>query len=330
MPALEALNLRFAGQLKNENMMYLMHHNEKLKHIQLNACNLISDEYWQQYFERRGSQLESVKLSDLDCSLTDEAIIALARDAPNLRRLKLIHCWKLGSRTVSIIGTLLKLQHLSLCFHEPVKPNILRDTIQKIGANLESLSLRSFFDSDDQVLETIHLNCCKLSKFRFSDNCLCTDEGYKRLFTDWKNPPLRFIDLSSTRDIDNTNPDGPNEPIGLASEGFKAMMSHSGKRLEVLNISSCRHISHSAFIDVFNGGGTFPNLREIDISFQPRIDDSLIEAIFSSCQALEKVVAFGCFGIQSAKIPPGVAFIGGLNSHSFLLEDTGMGDTSFP
>jgi len=31
--------------------------------------------------------------------------------------------------------------------------------------------------------------------------------------------------------------DGPQEPVGLASAGFEALMSHSGESLEILDIS---------------------------------------------------------------------------------------------
>ena len=191
---------------------------------------------------------------------------------------------------------------------------------------------------------------------------------------------LRFADFSSSRDANseeddnNNNNNDDNEPftdnpdkissstmIGLGSAGFTALMKHARHSLTHLNISSCRHISRAALMDVFcfgsgsgsgsgSGGGSintttnrddlyanapartginnatsttsnparktdnkdytigsaatalhplphFPSLKHIDLSFLPSVDEVVLQGIFRSCPALERLVAFGCFGI---------------------------------
>ena len=166
-------------------------------------------------------------------------------------------------------------------------------------------------DPSDDVLETIHNTCRRLSKFRFAENHECSDAGFVNLFSNWSNPPLRYIDVNSTRDLDNTNPDGPEDfPIGLASDGFRELMSHSGQRLEYLDVSSCRHISHATYAEIFDGTRQYPYLSEINFSFCPVVDTEVIAGVFRSCPQIKKVVTFGCFQVTDVVVPRGIILIG--------------------
>lgn len=319
MPSLVKVNLRFAGQMKDNVLQYMLDRTLKIKHLQLDAANLISDVCWRQLFIKLGAQLESLKLSNLDSSLDDETVEVLSIHCPNLRRLKLKHCWKLGDKSLDAITGLSKLEHLSLEFLGERKTESVVKLLETLGHNLRTFSLQSFHDVDDKVLDAIHRHCHRLEKLRLSDNAVCTDQGYVNLFTEWSNPPLRYIDVSSTRDVDNSNPDGPSDPVGLASQGFITMMKHSGATLETLNISSCRHISHVAFEDVFNRGHVYPHLKDLDISFQTAVDDFVATAIFKSCPAIKKLTAFACFKVRDVRVPTGVALIGGLRAQDSII-----------
>ena len=310
MPSLIHVNLRFASQMKDKVMQYMMDRNLSIRHLQLDAANLVSDACWRQLFQTLGPKLESLKLSNLDFSLDDETVKVMATHCTNLRRLKLKECWKPGDDSLCAIADLLNLDHLSLEFLRETKVDSIVHVVEKIGANLQTLSLHGFRVADDRFLDVIHRQCRRLSKLRFTENVVCTDKAYTDLFTDWLNPPLVFVDLSSTRDVDNSNPDGPDDPIGLASDGFIALMKHSGSKVQTLNISSCRHISHSAFETVFGNETVYPRLKELDISFQSTMDDYLVNRIFKSCPALKKLTAFACFKSRDVHVPAGVALIG--------------------
>ncbi|PWY64480.1 leucine rich repeat protein [Aspergillus heteromorphus CBS 117.55] len=319
MPNLSCVNIRFAGQMKDKVIESMLGRNLKIKRLQLDAANLVSDTYWRRLFQNLGVQLESLKLSNLDFSLDDESVEVLCRCCTNLQRLKLKQCWKAGNHSLRAISNLSSLEHLSLSFVQEVHTEILLETISRVSPKLQTLSLEGFSNANDRLLEVVHDNCLTLKKLRFSHNAACSDAGFVRLFTDWENPPLEIVDLSSMRDLDNTNPESPTDAIGLASQGLVALMNHSGSRVQKLNISSCRHVSHSAFEEVFSHEKTYPHLKELDVSFHTVIDDYIVGRIFRCCPKIRKLVAFACFNLRDVQIPIGVALIGSLKAQDPMI-----------
>ncbi|KAH9826951.1 glycosyltransferase family 34 protein [Teratosphaeria destructans] len=313
-PNMRKLVMGNACQFKDAAIDYMLERCHKLHHIQLYAANLVSDDGWQRLFGGLGERLQVLKLKWLDAAFDDESVRELVANCPNLDRLKLELCRRITEDSIYSIMELEKLEHLSLQVNSAVTSDALAQLISRRGGRLRTLSLRKFLDADDTVLQAIHTSCAQLSKLRFSENDTATDAGYTALFTNWSNPPLTFVDVNSTRDVDNSNPHGPSEdeggPIGLASKGFKALMDHSGPALKHLDIASCRHIELGAFLDVFNGAHTYPALQYINVSFCNKIDTSVIAGIFQSCPALKKLVAFGCFDVQDVIVPRNIALIG--------------------
>jgi DNA repair protein RAD7 len=309
-PNVEKLVLGNCCQMKDESIDYMLERCHNLKHLQLYAANLVTDAMWRRLFHEAGEKLEVVKLSWLDASFDDASVEQMVEHTPNLKRLKLKLCRRMGPDGVKAISQLPQLEHLSLLMNKDVSVDVLNDLISKRGPLLRTLSLEKFLDADDSVLSAIHDHCTQLSKLRLSENDTATDAGFAALFTGWANPPLTFVDFNSTRDMDNNNPGGPEEAIGVASAGLKALMAHSGEALKHVDVSSCRHIELSAFMDVFNGAMTYPALEYINVSFCNRIDNSVIAGIFKSCPALKKLVAFGCFDIQDIVVPRNIALIG--------------------
>lgn len=320
-PKAQNVNLRNAGQFKDEVIDYIVERGVPLKRLQLEAANLVSNDAWAKLFLHCGQGLEYLKLTWLDYSMDDDTFSQLVSGCPNLKRLKIKKCFRLTDPSLNAISKLHHLEHLSLRFPSPTTSPPLCTLISSIGANLRTLSLESFEEADDEVLATIHSTCTTLAKLRLCENDLCTDAGFVSLFANWKNPPLTFIDLSSNRSIDYTQPDGPEEPTGLASAGFEALMAHSGSRIEHLDISSCRHIEYGAFSRVFDGMKEYPLLSDINISFLTKIDTSVVAGMFRSCPAMRKVTAFGCFNVTDVKVPRGVALIGVPNAQDAIVQE---------
>lgn len=321
-PKVQNLNLRNAGQFKDEVIDYILERDVPLKQLQLEAANLVSNQKWGEFFKNCGRRLESLKLSWLDYTMDECTFSQLIKDCPNLKRLKLKKCFQLGDSSLQVIGGLQQLEHLSLRFPLPTTSPALVYLIDAIGSKLQTLSLENFRDADDSVLHIIHTTCAHLTKLRFSENDLCTDAGFASLFTNWSNPPLTFVDLSSNRSIDYSQPDGPEDaPTGLASAGFLALMTHSGSLLERLDISSCRHITYDAFSQVFDGKQQYPNLKDINIAFLTRIDTTILAGLFKSCPQLVKVTAFGCFSVTDAAVPKGVLLIGVPNAQDSIIQE---------
>ena len=328
-PKVRHLDLRNAGQFKDQVIDYIIERQVPIETLQLEAANLVTNSKWIQFFMNCGERLRVLKLYWLDYCLDDDALESVVRCCPNLARLKLKKCFRLGDTSLRAIASLQSLEHLSLRFPTPTISTTLVELISNIGPNLKTLSLENFYNADDEILSTIHTFCTKLTKLRFSENDYCTDAGYLSLFSEWPNPPIRCLDLSSNRSIDYSAPDGPADPIGLASAGFEALMEHSGSQLERLDISSCRHITYEAFTCIFDGKKEYPCLKDINISFLTRIDTVIVAGMFKSCPELSKVTAFGCFNVVDVAVPKGVALIGVPNAMETIVQEGGEGADSF-
>lgn len=301
-----------------------------LNDLRLYGANLVSNEKWSQFFRARGFTLQTLKLRWLDAAFEDQQVADMVKFCPNLVRLKLEYIWRIGPDAIKSISKLKKLEHLSLECSKPASESthpipieVLVSLIKSVGRNLRTLSLRNFNHLDDKVLAAIHSSCRCLQKLRISPSEDATDEGYTKLFTNWPNPPLHKVDLSANRDIDNQNPDGPeDEPYGLAANSFKALMVHSGVKLQHLDISSCRHITLSALLDVFvKKSACYPLLERVDLNFVKDVDEVVLAGVFRSAAAsLRRVELFGCFNVKDGVIvPSGVVVIG-----APFLEDDGM------
>jgi DNA repair protein RAD7 len=219
---------------------------------------------------------------------------------------------KIGDKTLKAISTLNHLQHLSLHPMPDTKAETesLVQIVTAVGPQLKTLSLEQFELVDDRLLQHIHEHCHALSKLRLTLNATFTDQGLTNLFKEWTNQALIYADFHSLRDVDMSNPAGPLEPIGLASNGFIALMEHSGSKIQHLNIASCRHVSYKAFEEVFAKGKQYPDLKYLDISFSTAVDDYIAQCIFQCCPSLQRLVVFACFKIRDIHIPRGLAVIG--------------------
>ena len=311
-PNLRRLVLANACQFKSETMEYLTEKAKNLQYLQLYAANLVSNAQWSEFFKDRGEYLHTLKLRWLDSSFEDANVAEMVACCTNLSRLKLERCRLLTEESLEFISQMGgSLQHLSLQLSIPVSSETLISLLYEVGHRLRTLSLRSFSEADDSVLTAIKSTCNNLRKLRLTDNSTFTDAGLTHLFTDWANPPLSYIDFTSVRDVDNNNADGPADcPMGVASAAFEAMMRHSGARLEHINVSSCRHISHETLTAVFSGEIQYPELREIDVSFVGAVDTLVLAGLFKAAPKLKRIVAFGCFAIEDLVVPAGVVVIG--------------------
>lgn len=310
MPGLTRLNLRFVTQMKDPVFEYLMTRETKIEDLHLDSPNLVTDACWRRLFAKIGPQLQSLKLWNLDSAFDDETFEAVSQNCTNLSRLKLKHLWHIGDKTLEAISSMRSLEHLSLRLNKETTPEPLLQVVANLGPQLRSLSLEEFGTADDRLAKHIHDHCRSLYKLRVTNNAVIADKAMAELFRGWLNPALQFVDFSSLRDVDKSNPGGPEEPVGLASEGFIALMSHSGSKLVTLNVSSCRHISHAAYQEVFAESKEYPALLSLDIAFNGAVDDYIVQSIFRCCPALTKLVVFGCFKIRDLRVPRGLAVIG--------------------
>ena len=315
--------------MKDSVFDYMMERKVQLRSLRLDAANLISDAKWREFFTKAGSPLQSLALSWLDYAFDGETVRFLVNGCPNLKHLKLKRCFHLGDDALKFFTQMNGLESLSLAFMTPTTIEHLTNLIVTIGPGLRRLSLRRFQDADDTLLEAIHYTCSKLTKLVLTDNDRCSDAAFAALFNGWKNPPLTAAGFASNRDAESGAPEAPEDAIGFASSGLQALMKHSGSRLERLNLSSCRHISRKALSQAFDGKRRYPSLRDIDLSFVPEVDTTVIAGIFKSCPAVKKVAAFGCFDVRDVVVPPGVALIGVPTAQDSIVQEGGANSLNF-
>ncbi|KAH8598329.1 hypothetical protein B0O99DRAFT_660244 [Bisporella sp. PMI_857] len=319
-PKIKHLRLRNAIQFKNKVMDHLLGTTVELESFSLHGANLIDDERWEEFLRQKGSHLKALKVYHTDGHFGDETLEIVAEVCPDLRRLKVSHNQKVTDAGLFHIAKLAKLEHLGLEIYKTTTSEPYIKILNGIGPGLRTLSLATVHYIEDSVLEAIHENCQNIFKLRITDNEVLTDQGFADLFTNWYNPPLRYIDLHKCRHIDaavpRNNPDG----IGLGSLGFEALMNHSGRALKFLNVHSCRHISVETFEKVFAAEMIYPELVEMNVSFCQAVNDFVVGCIFRSCPNLKTLKVFGNFGVRDVRVPKGKILIGVPNALGMQIE----------
>ncbi|RGP76376.1 hypothetical protein FLONG3_5260 [Fusarium longipes] len=319
-PKLRNLKIRCGIQFKDEVMDYLLTRDTALETFYLHGANLLSEEKWHEFMQAKGQSLKGVQVYYTDNHFGDDSIAMLRDHCPNLKRLKVENNQKLTNDGVKTIADLSSLEHLGLQLLHKTRSDAYVKIIRSIGANLQTLSLKVVPSIDDAVLRAIHDNCRSLVKLRITDCETMTDFGFAELFTNWANPPLQFLDLQKCRQLDATNPRENPDNVGLCSDGFKALMAHSGHKLRYLNIHACRHISREAFEEVFNEGAQYPELKELEISFCEEVTDFVLGSIFRACPNIREVNVFGCMKVKSVRVPRGVILVGVPNAQGMVVE----------
>ncbi|KAL7922479.1 hypothetical protein ACQKWADRAFT_292544 [Trichoderma austrokoningii] len=319
---LKKFKVRYAIQFKDEVMDYLLSRDILLESFYLHGANLLSEDKWHEFLAAKGKSLKELQVYFTDRHFGDETLGLLKEYCPDLTRLKVCHNQKVTDAGVVAIGNLPSLRHLSLKLQQDSSAEALRTCITQIGKDLRTLSFKIVPDADDSVLEAIH-NCCRsLSKLRITESETMTDKGFAKLFTDWENPALDFLDLQKCRQLDAAHPRENPGGVGLCSEGFKALMNHSGRAIRSLNVHACRHISREAFEEVFGENKQYPELRNLEISFCEEVTDFILGSIFRACPNIKEVNVFGCMKVKEVRVPRGVILVGVPNAQGMITEGT--------
>ncbi|PTB69469.1 hypothetical protein BBK36DRAFT_1134218 [Trichoderma citrinoviride] len=246
---LKKFKVRCAVQFKDEVMDYLLSRDIRLESFYLHGANLLSEEKWHEFLAAKGKSLKELQLLKECC--------------PQLTRLKVCHNQKVTDAGVTAIGQLSSLRHLKA----------LKSCITQIGKDLRTLSFKRVPDADDSL--------------RITESEVMTDNGFAQLFTNWENLPLEFVDFQKCRQLDAAHPRENPKNIGLCSEGFKALMNHSGRML--------RHV---------NAFGETKHFCE-------EVTDFILGCIFRACPNIKEVNVFGCMKVKEVRVPRGVILIGG-------------------
>ncbi|KAI1174007.1 RNI-like protein [Nemania sp. FL0916] len=320
LPWLKRLKLRNAIQFTDKVMQYLISRNINLESLYMHGASLISDAMWAEYLEKKGVHLKELQVYYNDRSFGVETAAMTPTWCPNLTRLKICHNQLVDTDAVRRLAASPKLEHLSLQLTESISTEAYSFVIEQLGHQLQTFSIKNTLDVDDCLLDAIHDNCTQLSKLRITGSEFMTDEGFVRLFRHWKNKPLRFIDLQKCRHVDSDKPRENAQKVGLCSQGFEALMEHSGPDLRYLNVHACRHITRETFEKVFAGDKVYPQLRYVEISFCEEVDDFVVGSVFRSCPNLREANVFGCMKVKDVRVPKGKILVGVPNAVGMRIE----------
>lgn len=317
---LKKLKIRNAIQFKDEVMEYLMGRHLNLESLYLYGANLLAEDRWIEFLAAKGKHLNALQIGYTDKHLNDNVVASLKDHCPSLTRLKICHNQQVSNKGVEHIADLKNLEHLGLQFVTETATEPYVHVIEKIGKQLRTFSIRNVPHVDDRLLDAIHENCTSLTKLRIQDSEVMTDAGFARLFKGWKNKPLTFIDLKKCRHVDASKPRENAHLTGLCSDGFKALMGHSGRKLKHLNVHACRHISRETFEEVFDLDKEYPELLKMEISFCEQVTDLIVGRIFRTCPKLKELNVFGCMKLKEVVVPKGRILVGVPNVIGMTIE----------
>ncbi|KAI0157563.1 RNI-like protein [Xylariaceae sp. FL1272] len=310
MPQLKTLKLYNAIQFKDKVMQYLITRHLELEHLHISGANLLSEQVWTDYLTAKGKSLKSLQISYTDKHIGDDFLGKLPKLCPSLEYLKICHNQQITDVGVSHIGELSQLHKLSLDLNNLTTTEVYVDLVRKLGKQLRSLSLTRVSDVDDRLLDALHEHCTSLTKLRITGSEFMTDAGFARLFKDWGNCRLSFIDLEKNRYVDSSKPRDNAHMVGLCSAGFEALMEHSRSQMRKLSVHACRHISREAFERVFATDKTYPELRDLELSFCEEVTDYVVGCIFRCCPNLRELNVFGCMKVKDVRVPRGKILVG--------------------
>ncbi|KAI0391279.1 RNI-like protein [Xylariaceae sp. FL0594] len=319
-PKLKRLKLRNAIQFTDNVMDYLNTRSISLESLDIHGANLLTKDKWTHFFTNKGRDLHEFKVQYTDKHFDDDVVKALADNCSELNRLKICHNQFLSDQGIKHIARMNQLVHVSLQTLKKTTTESYIDIIKDLGPQLETFSIEKVDHVDDRLLDAIHMNCTNLSKLRITESRFMTDAGFTRLFRDWKNKPLSYLDLQKCRYVDAARPRVNEHQVGLCSEGFEALMEHSGKGLRYLNVHACRNISRATFEKVFGEDKVYPLLRHLEISFCEEVNDFVVGLIFRSCPAVKEVNVFGCMKVKDVRVPRGKILVGVPNAVGMRIE----------
>ncbi|KAI8630178.1 RNI-like protein [Xylariaceae sp. FL1651] len=309
-PQLKRLKLRNAIQFTDRVVEYFADRKITLESLYIHGANLVSEDMWQLLLARQGLDLKELQIYYTDKHFNDKVVELLGLLCLSLTRLKICHNQSVTDKGVKSIAHISTIEHLSLQLLQKTTTDAYVYVIKNAGERFRTFSIRNVPDVDDRLLDALHENCTNLTKLRITDSEFMTDAGFARLFRDWKNKPLLFLDLQKCRHVDASKPRENEHMVGLCSEGFEALMEHSGKQLRYLNVHACRNISRATFEKVFAANKIYEHLRLLEISFCEEVNDYVVGNIFRSCPNLKELNVYGCMKVRDVRVPKGKILVG--------------------
>lgn len=323
-PSLTALHLDFCGHLDDTAMATLCTSLPVLKSLTLYGPFLVRAPAWQQFFKSHPG-LEAFRITqsprfDLACM---QDLVRTSKTS--LKALKLCEVGQLDESFLSAIAEfgnedgMLEELDLSSPGDRHCCENSLIALLAAVGPGLKILNL-SYHEliSDRFLSEGLAVHCSRtLASLNLSHIPLITTLGIVSLFSEWSNPPLVSLSLSRN-------------PL-LGGDALEAIMRHSGRHLEDLDVNGWGEIEKCALSTVARWG---VELKRLDVGWCREVDDFVVKEWLEGmdleaerqepigavrvlgCRRLKEVKVWGCNKV-TARCPRklGVS-IHGIESHT--------------
>ncbi|KAG5651697.1 hypothetical protein H0H81_007756 [Sphagnurus paluster] len=250
-PNLTSLRLDFCGHLDDTCMATLSDALPALNSLELLGPFLVRPSAWIKFFTSHPTMI-TFKITqsprfDLECmqalaTYCSETLVAL-----RLRELGL-----LNNDFLTILHGFPHLAELDLS--DPGNPDAcsaeaLEELLKAVaGSGLRKLDLSRHILLDDSVLRQGLAGSHGLETLALRNTPALTDVGVAAFFGDWENAPLRSLDMSRNHD--------------LGTNALIALLRHSGKQLEVLEINGWGGVTEEALKMVGRLGG---ELKKLDV-----------------------------------------------------------------
>lgn len=195
-----------------------------------------------------------------------------------------------------IIGRLKKLELLDLSApgHASLTDRPVIELLQQVGAGLDTLSLEDHIRLTDEVLlEGIAPNCPSIRRLNMTNvadytppqedaeyqKTGITNEGVAEFFEAWKKNGHDGLFAAEF----NLNHD-------LKEEALHALLAHSGRTLERLDIKGWRTVSEEALNEI---GTKCPNLKSLNVGWCRMLTDFTMKEILDGCDQIQTIKAWG-------------------------------------
>ncbi|PPQ73574.1 hypothetical protein CVT24_007460 [Panaeolus cyanescens] len=300
---LVSLRLDFCGQLNDAAMQVFSDSLPLLRRIELLGPFLVRTPAWQKFFESHpdleGFMITQSPRFDEDCARS------LVKNCPNIKELRLKEIGKLNDTMLKELQKLTAgLSYLDLS--DPSRScseDAMIDLIAAVGPTLTHLNVsKHSLLTDAFLLEGLLPHVTRLRSLVLSYLPELTDKGVAQFFNEWKNnTPLEFLDISRNEELQN--------------EALKAILLHSGKKLQELNINGMKDAEQesigligsvqkdnprSQLVGVADTIGG--QLRKLDLGWCRSVDDFIIKQMIEGIPNKRGVLEGGCKQLEEIKV----------------------------
>lgn len=255
-----------------------------LESLHLDGAFLVGREAYIRFLDAAGARLRALTLA-ATARVGHEVVAAIVRACPNLHSLRLAHLPRLDDGCVALLRRCRQLTGLDLSHAGgPIAADTVAGLLAVLGPGLEELRLAGLDCVSRPCTAAISQHCARLRVLDLSDCAQLAGADLEALFGSWQaNDGLRELYLARLAD--------------LTPPALRLAAAHSGPRLRVLDLSSCRGagVDKASLLAVL---AVCRRLQRFDAAFVRDLDDDVVEAM--QAVGIKRLSVWGCTRVTEA------------------------------